>query len=1301
MRLVRLSVQRFQCIESAELELSAGLNVLYGPNDLGKSSLAWAIRAVLLLQHGAALHERFVSWYGGGEPRVALTLCDREGRYWRVTKSFGTGGAGRSTLESSKDGRSFMAECSGRQVDEKLRAMIGWGLSAPGGQGPRGLPDSFLTQVLLAEQDNVRKVLFGSSLTDDPDESGRLRLTQALGALAQDPIFKQVLEETQIHVDQAFTSKGRKKRSAGSPFIELAERIKEMQRERDELESKVRETAAAEDKIRVLNGERERLQNEIEDATLALRAAEAQDAAKLRRDDLETQLATQSAAVKSIEDVQRQIDRAQVELSQLQADAAASNAQLTAAIEELAREELSRDQARARLDALSHEDLHTQQQTSDLEARLQAAQDQLLEAERAHERAADALRQARELANGVAIAVTAARQRDGAAHLARETLDRAVSNLVRVEQALEAARQRLRDATSGDRAQARALARKELENRRLNRSAQRATSEQALRRAQEVGGAIAKASEATKAEGELAKQVKRANAQVSEDQVALDAIEATIAVDRNLGVLGALVQARAAVSTARAAAATADSLRAQASRLREEATALRLTLRGDVPSMAAVTALRALRDEERLAEARLGGGLSITVRPRRAVAMQTTRDGIADPPLTTAEASTVSASRTIALHIDELVDIEVTAGEASARQAAAELRSRWDREGASTLRSLGVHTVEELDDLCRRHEAASRVVDEKNREADHAELRATREASASGVLALAAAVASLEAELHGAEADLLPVLKQLGESWAAALKQRAADTERSRHACASLLDRHRAELTRLETQLEAMSAETARLVQDASARQAELGGLWSALEAQHRAEVGQSDLALVEIDRQLEAMSGAATDEEGAARAAVAAGATDLATATTHRDRAQLDAQQARDAAIAASTTLDSVRTRARVLDANHIWEAALQASSALEIAPWLTAAATVEAHRDALRRQKMELRAQLERIALERTTAISAARATAESAEARVRATRTRCDLLQQGLRTLAEQRDQTQAALAEMRVQVAGSNNDAIRQSIAALRLEIASLQTAIGNFDVQVLERRRDAARRLESQLRDVEEERAKASGALEQVGGAIARERQHELTRALQELLDQEHALEVEFDAWKLLLDTLRASESSEGAHLGRALADPVSGRFRQLTGGRYGHLELGAHLEATGLEAAGAIRSIGALSAGTQDQLATLLRLCVAEQLHSAIVLDDHLSQSDPARVAWFNTVLRNSAQQIQIVLITCRPTEILSAAEFPVPGESTLSGAGGLVRAVDLSMVIKRFAPMSAPPPGKVNSSTAPITLAP
>jgi chromosome segregation ATPase len=643
-----------------------------------------------------------------------------------------------------------------------------------------------------------------------------------------------------------------------------------------------------------------------------------------------------------------------------------------------------------------------------------------------------------------------------------------------------------------------------------------------------------------------------------------------------------------------------------------------------------------------------------------------------------------------------MVDIEVTAGETSARLAASELRSRWEREGASTLRDLEVETVEDLDALCRHAEATLRAADDKRRDAEQADLQAARQALDGDTTALTARVTELEAELGGADvASLVAAFARLGEAWQATLKQRTADAERSRQVRVPQLDRHRAELTRLETQLEALSANAGRLADEASRRQADLGDTWSMLVARHRADLAEADRVIADVERQLQAMSGAATDEELVARTEVARAESGVAATSQRRDGLQIEAQQARDAAIEASTTLASVRARARELDAGRVWESALHSSSALGLSAWTSALATAEAQRDALKLEKNDLRQQLEQLVAERNAAILGARAAVEAAEAHARVTRTRCDELQRDLRAIADQRSQIQAALAEMRVRTASTNHDAILQTIASLRGEIAALEGSLGNFDAGDLERRRQTVHRLTGQLREADDDLARARGALEQVGGAIVREHQRDLAQALQQALDREHELEVEFDAWKLLLDTLRASEAGESAHLGRALAGPISGRFRQLTGGRYGHLELGAHLQATGLEAAGTLRDIGALSAGTQDQLATLLRLCVAEHLHSTIVLDDHLSHSDPARVAWFNTILRTSAQQIQIVFITCRPTEVLSTSEFPPPGEPAVSGAGGLVRAIDLSTLIKRFAPTTSATPGKVGA-TAP-----
>ena len=44
MRLHRLRITSFAAIGSLDVELGPGLNVLYGPNDLGKSTVVAAIR---------------------------------------------------------------------------------------------------------------------------------------------------------------------------------------------------------------------------------------------------------------------------------------------------------------------------------------------------------------------------------------------------------------------------------------------------------------------------------------------------------------------------------------------------------------------------------------------------------------------------------------------------------------------------------------------------------------------------------------------------------------------------------------------------------------------------------------------------------------------------------------------------------------------------------------------------------------------------------------------------------------------------------------------------------------------------------------------------------------------------------------------------------------------------------------------------------------------------------------------------------------------------------------------------------
>jgi hypothetical protein len=1280
MRIERLSVQRFQGIESAELELGPGLNVLYGPNDLGKSSLAWAIRAVLLLQHNSAQHERFVSWYGGGEPRVALTLSDDDGRFWRVTKTFGSGGAGRSILETSKDGRTFQGDASARQVDDKLRQMLGWGIQRAGA-GARGFPESFLTQVLLAEQDNVRKILFDTSLVDDADESGRGRLTAALGALAQDPLFKQVLDEAQASVDVAFTATGQRKRGASSPFKEVVDYQKRLALELDELEAKVRDTAAAEERVRQLIVERDGVHQQLDLGREELTTAERQLAARQRREALHDEVQGHLTRVRAVETLGRRIDETALDVAArtASAEAAAERAREAAAMLEV--REAGRDQARRDLDALAHDD-ESQRAARELEAATAAAREQLHEAERAVERRGGALRAAVEIARAFAEASAAAERAAGELQVADVAAAAAGAEVARAQGELEGARQRLRDATSGDRAQARELQRRGLENQRLARAAARAETERSLERARQVAAIVTKAAEARAAHDTAVAQIVGDRRAMAEAQRALSELDDALGGLRRLESFGQLRAAEQAAALAAQSAAAAEASRADAVRLRAEAAEIEGAVRRGLPAAGEIARIRGLRDDLRVAEARLGGGVTVTLRPTRPLAIVATVDGAAVGDDSAADtARSFSANRAVALRIGDLVEVEVVAGEASARAAAASLRERWEAEGARHLREHGVETVAQLEALQQAAEEAQRAAQDRRRDAERAEAQAAHAASAA-VPGLDERIGALRAELGGADVgELGRTLERLGGAWQATLRQRVADRERDRQHQLTQLERHRDQVARLEAQLDERGRAADALLAEAGRAEAELGAPWREAVARIEGELAASDAELTALDRALAAATTADSGEESAARTALATTEQALAAAEAQRDQRTARALAARDGSVQARARRDEAVARARDLDGGAAWQPLLDgAGDALPVDSWRAALAAAEAQRDAGRAEFERLRARIEQLAGERALRIQRAREAAESADAAVKDARSRCDTGRAELAAAADGLATAKALLAELRLEAAHASADDAQRAIALLRQQMSALEGEAGDVDPEAVTALRAQVARTAAHARELDEELARARGALEQVGGAIVREKKREVEKALQQARERHHALEVEYDAWKLLVETMRACEATEGAHLGKALAGPVSKRFRQLTEGRYGDLELGAHLEATGVHAAGDVRPIAALSAGTQDQLATLLRLCIAEQLRSAIVLDDHLTHSDASRIGWFNAVLRAAAPQVQIILITCRPSEVLSPDELPVEGEAMRVAAAGLLRAVDLNRVIRRFA---------------------
>jgi uncharacterized protein YhaN len=100
--------------------------------------------------------------------------------------------------------------------------------------------------------------------------------------------------------------------------------------------------------------------------------------------------------------------------------------------------------------------------------------------------------------------------------------------------------------------------------------------------------------------------------------------------------------------------------------------------------------------------------------------------------------------------------------------------------------------------------------------------------------------------------------------------------------------------------------------------------------------------------------------------------------------------------------------------------------------------------------------------------------------------------------------------------------------------------------------------------------------------------------------------------------------------------------------------------------------------LSALSVGTRDQLAALIRLTIADQLRSAVVLDDHLVHSDLARLQWFREVLQKTAINAQVIVLTCRAEDYVRPDEMPVDS-ATRDVAAGTIRTIDAVQVVSRY----------------------
>jgi AAA domain len=287
MRLHSLEVEDFRAIQSARLLFGRGLNVVYGPNDLGKSTLTEAIRAALLIAPASAEARSFATWgaAAGQSPRVLISF-ECQGATWRVEKVFAQGSRAKAYLQKSTDGGTrYHMHAQGRDVEGKLRELLKWGLAAPGGRGTQRA-ETYLTTALLGKQGEV-SAIFDASLKRDQDETGRALVTRALDALGQDPIVTRLLDRLKERSGEVYTPGGRIRRTADSPLVRAQAELKEREERLRVLQESSRQGKEIEEQVCRLLQARETALDERDQARGGLDKLSGYAASTAKREQLD------------------------------------------------------------------------------------------------------------------------------------------------------------------------------------------------------------------------------------------------------------------------------------------------------------------------------------------------------------------------------------------------------------------------------------------------------------------------------------------------------------------------------------------------------------------------------------------------------------------------------------------------------------------------------------------------------------------------------------------------------------------------------------------------------------------------------------------------------------------------------------------------------------------------------------------------------------------------------------------------------------------------------------------------------
>lgn len=238
----RVSVQDFGCLTATtDVEFGPGLNVIHGPNEIGKTTLFRAIRYALTIKStvtGSFFND--IKPRSGGHPEVELVF-EHDRTTFTLKKRFQKQSGTTNLQLSSSSGT--MEQLAGEEAEDRLRELLGVEATQ---RTRRGSEHLGIWPLLWVEQGQS-----GDVPTDHLTDSGRAALDTQLSELSGEVLAggsgECLIELAKTEYDDFYTSSGQESSRADSPLKQARDRMDDAATALDELESREKEHAAAVD----------------------------------------------------------------------------------------------------------------------------------------------------------------------------------------------------------------------------------------------------------------------------------------------------------------------------------------------------------------------------------------------------------------------------------------------------------------------------------------------------------------------------------------------------------------------------------------------------------------------------------------------------------------------------------------------------------------------------------------------------------------------------------------------------------------------------------------------------------------------------------------------------------------------------------------------------------------------------------------------------------------------------------------------------------------------------------------------